>query len=691
MEDLDKRLASEVTALLTKLVTEVAKLLELEEVIVHLRRELQTLRQQAAVASATEQIAARTKTEHQALLEKYRLLYAKQAATEKARQEVETKNKQLEAEVEDLTASLFNEANQMVLNASRETHNFKVKNRKLYEEMEEKDNIIASLQEQLLALRVLLAKQDALTPQGLPRPAGPERTRLFLQPDPWQTLLPPHTGPQLGLGPSADVLDQFVFGPRARLIRFDLPVYGTDFKAFVYQLIRPDFAFDLPLLKSIKYFRRLWTEELEPVLPQIPTLLGATFMSRWLKGKLFWALLVEGKASIEPVAGINETFRLSYRGAKESGAVPVALKAPCAFCHEDKDDMLEHARLHTLKLHAPAEADPLALTDSLALVPGHALVGTYPLCNFCLVKLRALCNFFATLRVVRSNVHKLLANRTFDDVAFAANFPFKRADLPLLPRLTPADEPVLVKIYLMLAVLRAKIFWSKIGFWDTDDDVKSLALAEVKTEVFRALVREKLDPPEPVVEQQPAFETVSKPPPAEKTKRSVSAVLGEAFTKASADEAPKPEQYLDHSDVDDSTVGFDTVNEKEADYADADYADVTADYADDVSSATDAPHETEEPKDEPEENQNTKEEPREVDAPEEASTPVSEDRKESDSEDFQDTQEELQPEKPSEASPAKDGKKLSRKKSKSKAFKKKMNKDLDNTLAMLQESLGPET
>ena len=48
----------------------------------------------------------------------------------------------------------------MVSNASRETHNFKIKNRKLYEELDEKNIIINDLQEQLQDLKQMFIKME---------------------------------------------------------------------------------------------------------------------------------------------------------------------------------------------------------------------------------------------------------------------------------------------------------------------------------------------------------------------------------------------------------------------------------------------------------------------------------------------------------------------------------------------------
>ncbi|KAM9892939.1 hypothetical protein OXX79_009680 [Metschnikowia pulcherrima] len=468
--DLDTRLADEVTQLSTKLVTEVAKSSHLEEIVVQLRRENAHLKSRVLALEPAENGYEKARAEAERLQETL-------ATLTREKQAAEAKNKQLEGEVEDLTASLFNEANEMVSNASREAYNYKLKNRKMHEELQEKDAIIENLQEQLRDLKALFVRMEEQTTSMSGTPRGESARFEFPAPDTVE---------------ASPALQQLLYGVRGRAVRFDLPAYQLEFKAFVCQLIKKDFSFDLASLKTLKYFRKLWVEEIEPCIPVIPSLSGNTFMNRWTKGKSFWTLLVEGKAIIEPVAGVNETFKLTYKGAKRGDEVPVALKDACAFCGEQKDDLLEHARLYNLKLYGPATETGAESSTDISGEP-HAVVGAYPLCNFCLVKLRSICTFFATLRVIHSNIYKLPQNSQYDEIAHVNSFQFKRSAESLhVPESDPAAEPIFVKLYLMLLVLRAKIFWSRIGFWDTDEDVEFVNLDEVPLETFRAAVQDNV-------------------------------------------------------------------------------------------------------------------------------------------------------------------------------------------------------
>lgn len=487
--DID-RLAEKVAHLLTKLVTEVAKSLELEETILQVKRENAVLKSQVGGLTLDALRAKKAESELEQLRQRL-------GQTEEEKKVAEEKNKQLEGEVEDLTASLFNEANEMVSNASRETYNFKVKNRKLYEEIDEKNAIIDSLQAQLQDLKGLFMKLE--DQQRSLRHGTPQLEHGF------DEQLTENVVDDYGF-----LMSQLIHAPRVRAIRFDLNHYQHDFKAFVFQLIKPDFVFDLATLKTLKYFRKIWHEEIEPALGTIPSV-SNNFLNRFSKGKTFWTLLAEGKAIIEPVSGVNETFKLNYRGVKTGDEKPVAMKEPCAFCGETKGDRLEHARLYMLKLYGPASETSITGDSSTTIISGevHEVIGTYPLCNFCLVKLRAICEFFAKLRLVHANVYKLQQNSTFDDLAFVSQFKFQNYDRhthTVDRKVSSNDEAILIKLYYLLLTVRAKIFWSKVGFWDTEEDSETVTIEEAHIDIFQRMVNENsafgVDRAEPIERPQ---------------------------------------------------------------------------------------------------------------------------------------------------------------------------------------------
>ncbi|ODV77960.1 Sec2p-domain-containing protein, partial [Suhomyces tanzawaensis NRRL Y-17324] len=527
-ESLDARLTQEVTLLSTKLVTAVAKQLELEEATLHLHKEVNLLKNANAKLVQYEEW-------YKLLLPKYSKVQDELRTTREAKRVAEADNAKLQGEVEDLTASLFNEANQMVSNASRETYNFKVKNRKLYEEIDEKNTIINDLQEQLKDLKELFfrieeqQKQTSAsnsrigTPKidgefsgAMPKPetgadASHEDTKA-------EDELPPHLEPQVSAY-HLQQLNSFLYSPKVSSIRLDLNNYNQEFKGFIYALSRPDFQFDLNNLKSYAFFKKLWLEELEHSLASIPALPNNSLINRWQKGKNFWSCVVEGRAMIEPVKGINEAFKTNYRGGLRTGGTtstasvaPVAIKFPCSFCGETREDILEHSRLYYFKL---LHGGNTYITDSNSSADD--LIASYPLCNYCLIKLRNICEFFAKLRSIHSNVYKLKPTTAFEEYAqittntsvfkrnsssFTGLYPPKdgatssetdsSSDLMNTNvkqiKLDLVEESKLIKIYVMLALIRSRIFWSKVGIWDTPDNVSEINLDEVSYEVFANLI-----------------------------------------------------------------------------------------------------------------------------------------------------------------------------------------------------------
>lgn len=501
-ESFDARLAEEVTHLSTKLVTAVAKQSELEESVLQLHRENFNLKTTIKELRPIQAL-------YVDILPKYNELVKNSVGLKTEKERFEVENKKLQSEVEELSESLFNEANQMVSDASRETYNFKVKNKKLYEEIDEKNAIIENLQDQLKDLKNLFIKIEdqqrfnskANTPklEDSATIAGEESKTI----DDLDSLSNDDKESNL----YHQQLQSLIFTPSVRSIRFDTSNF-QDFKAFIYQLIRPGFIFDLTNLKSLRYFKKIWIEELENSI-HVPLLPASNFINRWQKGKNFWNLLVEGKVMIQPVSGVNETFKLAYKGAnRDVKLAPIAIKDRCALCGENRDDVLEHARLYTLKLFSDS-----TLTDD------HEVIAEYPLCNYCLIKLRNICDFFAKLRLINSNVYKLKPNSQYDEVIPAINnFQFKRngtmsslnssnsdvrassarIGLPVVSgdshsvEIDEHDESIIMKLYVLLLLIRSKIFWSKNGFWDHNDDVEELNIDEIHADAFKSILEEEI-------------------------------------------------------------------------------------------------------------------------------------------------------------------------------------------------------
>ncbi|KAI5948799.1 SEC2 [Candida theae] len=503
-EDIEKRLEEEIGNLSTRLVTAVNRQVELEETVLHLRKTINDLQSKNAVLTKSDE-------NYQMILPKYLKLQEDYKEANIRKEVVENENKKLNIEVEELTSSLFDEANTMVSNASRETYNFKIKNKKLFEEIDEKNIIISNLQDQLQDLKQMFLKME-----------DKQRVLLFSS----------HNGtPKLDQKESSldnasvgdddyqtQQLSSSLYAPLITSLRFDLNNYNKDFKGFVYTLIKPAFTLDLAHLKNLAFFKQIWTDEIENTVAHIPNLPFTTLLNRWQKYKVFWSSLIEGRVSIEPVKGYSEG---SLKHANEKEVDPellsVTIKDPCSFCGESRSTSLEHCRLHLYKIF---EVDEV-------------MVASYPLCHYCVLKLRNLCDFFAKLRVIKSNVFKLKQLHLFDEYAnraavtstIGSNF-YKRASTSSSSGTRPTtssstgvgvgaavaaaasdpdltnghvydlnlddeEESKLIKIYLLLAQSRLKIFYSKLGLRESVNRLNELNIEEIHYEAFSSLIPDR--------------------------------------------------------------------------------------------------------------------------------------------------------------------------------------------------------
>lgn len=522
-EDME-RLTTEVATLSTRLVEEVAKSLDLEAQVYSFHRDMVTLRQQAA--------------DYPELNRKYTSLNAQVDKLKAEKEAAEAENKRLNLEVEELTASLFDEANNMVNNASQETLNYKIKNQKLKEELQEKSTIIQDLQEQLTIVKEMLMQRDEEDRRRPPISHSPSQriSRKFGNSDP-SLLLESATmttkesdnfvatttattdttstlkdetsdtaqtteddGSNTQLDPEDDEFSDIhlvLYSPTINQVRFDLDNFLIDFTQFVYTITRPTFTYDLTNLKLLKWFKKVWTEEIENSFATVPNIPTLKIMIRLQPERTFWNCVVEGRVIVEPVSSVNETFKLSYQshgGAANghghsskgtSAPPPVATKEPCSFCGESRDDILEHCRLYCMKV----EQDDVVSQTVF-----------YPLCNYCLVKLRNVCDFFAKVRMIKSNIFKL--NIEYADTRDVLSSKTVNAEASSLSRFmqlatnqshvkvkTIKDKSIVIRHFVMLALVRVKIFWSKIGIWDLN--VPEVSLDELHRELFMYLVDPK--------------------------------------------------------------------------------------------------------------------------------------------------------------------------------------------------------
>ena len=126
-------------------------------------------------------------------------------------------------------------------------------------------------------------------------------------------------------------LETIIYSPNVGAVRFDFITVSARLQDIHIHYNQARIHMDFMTLKNLKFFRTVWSEVLENSFPYYSKLGQFEFYKQWQKGKNFWNLIVEGKAVIERISGVNETFKLAYKVDKLSKDVPVAIKDPCSF------------------------------------------------------------------------------------------------------------------------------------------------------------------------------------------------------------------------------------------------------------------------------------------------------------------------------------------------------------------------
>ncbi len=116
-------------------------------------------------------------------------------------------------------------------------------------------------------------------------------------------------------------------------------------------------------LKETKFYKRVLVEDIDPTL-RLDTAPGVS----WLVRRNIMAAIVEGTLAAEPVPN--------------TVGAALIIQAPCSLCGESRlqDGFLRHHRFR--------------LTESDKSTP-------YPLCNYCLGRVRSVCGFLVFLRMIK--------------------------------------------------------------------------------------------------------------------------------------------------------------------------------------------------------------------------------------------------------------------------------------------------
>ncbi|KAK8176340.1 hypothetical protein BC567DRAFT_288184 [Phyllosticta citribraziliensis] len=419
-------LSNEVAALSTKLINAINHQTNLDDNLQAARHELQEAYTRIAqleveAKERQRQMRAMVKKEEYDRMEKQ--LRKEIEAERKSRLAADRERKRMENELETLTTALFEEANTMVAAARKETEASEKRVEHYKAQVQDTNQLLASQQEQLQDLKRVMAQMTAeqderdttssITDISTPAIALSERaSRNFeqasirsspdmsngemepLHPLAFAHLISPvlrtdiqaynefqellKTAKTQSSAPSSRAasgnyggLNVMGLGTLANLSTASLNTTQTSSESSLPGSASPKpEATILPGLKELKFYKRALTEDIEPTL----RLDSAPGLS-WLARRSVLSAMTAGSLTIEPQPHVA-----FYRG-------PVFACSLCGECRvsrvKDKAGQDPYARKHRFRTSDERDAQ------------------RYPLCDFCLSRVRSCCDYIAFLRMCR--------------------------------------------------------------------------------------------------------------------------------------------------------------------------------------------------------------------------------------------------------------------------------------------------
>ncbi|KAI1365403.1 hypothetical protein F5Y08DRAFT_176248 [Xylaria arbuscula] len=427
--DLDQ----EVATLSTKLINAINHQTTLDDTLSATRQELDTSKErirelEALVSKQKEMLSGDAWIPRRSVENERSNLLAQIAEEKRKRTEVEKEKKKIEQELENLTVSLFEEANKMVItakeNAKKEQDVLHRKNEQLKAQLTDNETLLKSQQEQLAQLKLVMeqmaADQDDHTGTT---PSSPGFSKFDPRDD--ETQLSEGVSQSSGLEsfvPTYPTNLPHVVHP---VLRTDLTAY-EDFLALIHISRRnsarvssgsftglPILSFSgnsaisasanasstslstsgtpanvspqtpntpasaasassamsstpLPPLKETKFYKRALAEDIEPTL-RLDIAPGLS----WLARRSVLSSMTEGTLVVEPIPTTGPFMSISK-----------PQYYACSLCGEARKDET-HLRNHRFRT---SESDSAQ---------------RYPLCQYCLTRVRSTCDFLGFLRMVK--------------------------------------------------------------------------------------------------------------------------------------------------------------------------------------------------------------------------------------------------------------------------------------------------
>ncbi|PKS12087.1 hypothetical protein jhhlp_001383 [Lomentospora prolificans] len=442
MSDGESEPQDEVTALSNKLIRAINHQTILDNNLTEARQELEQaherIRQlEALTESQREMLAGDVWVRRKTIETERKAWVAKIAEEKKAKQEVEQEKRKIEHELENLTTALFEEANKMVITAKEEAQRqqeaMEKKNEQLRAQVADTESLLQSQQEQLAELKLVMEQMtaDRDDQTNLTAPSSPGCSRFDSKDQDRHlgdaSLSSPFAEPVSPAYPTSFVhLIQPVLrtdlaayedfkllsraskhtrsGSRAsssslsgiNVMNLGLSVSGSNtspnggrshssspatssIPSGVGSVAASPNGSQTPTptatpvstgsLKDTKFYKRALVEDIDPTL-RLDTAPGLS----WLARRSVLSAMTEGTLVVEP-APSSPLF--------PSGPHPQ--HTPCSLCGESRKDT-EYLRTHRFRT---SESDSAQ---------------RYPLCAYCLGRVRSTCDFLGFLRILKDGL-----------------------------------------------------------------------------------------------------------------------------------------------------------------------------------------------------------------------------------------------------------------------------------------------
>ncbi|KAK3670733.1 rab guanine nucleotide exchange factor S2 [Recurvomyces mirabilis] len=410
-------LTAEVSMLSTKLVNAINYQTNLDDSLQQTRHELEQAKKELSQIRlqkklTDDQVANGILVRKSALDNTMSKLRSELEAEKAARETAEKAKKQTEGELENLTTALFEEANTMVAAARKDTEAVEKRNSQLRTQLEDTELLLASQTEQLRDLKDNMERLERLSEQGA-RDASVPATPVDARTAVWDALQLSPGGHGHDVVPDHPLHFSQLLAP---VLRTDTAAY-TDFRELLLLAQRaapphsrqasgsahniaststpnlhstnastsattiPGSFFSssannspssstfgnqavLPPLKDSKFYKRTLNEDIEPTL-RLDLAPGLSFLSR----RSVLSSLLSGSLVVEPFNAAIKSYGLGSVFA-------------CSLCGEQRKNE-PYIRKHRFRTSESEDAQ------------------RYPLCDWCLGRIRASGDFVGFLRMLR--------------------------------------------------------------------------------------------------------------------------------------------------------------------------------------------------------------------------------------------------------------------------------------------------